>query len=326
LKTKSLSRNLSRIGQTAIAYVSKYGWPVFPVCWPDATGTCACGSNHIDPKRVGKVPKVAHGLLDASADLAQICRWWSRWPQANIGMATGQVSGVVVVDTDLDYDGTAKWADLMDVNGPVHTTLEVITGSGGRHYYFNAPKTPLRSRNGGLGAGIDLRADGGYVLLPPSLHRSGSVYEWDGPGETAPLPEWLLSLWPTGGSRTDSHIAAATDPTTLPLGKRALFFVAQGAAMGQQRPEAVAAARNYLSAGYSVEDTAAALMRGFTASQQDPERLWTLVDATAIAADLASRPAPRIRDAHPERKCESSHAKAYKRNGRVYLPTMGAGI
>ena len=133
---------LSQKGQYALTYAQRYDWEVFPVCWPNDQGTCACGSNHTDAKRVGKVPLVAHGLLDASVDPTEIYHWWTRWPEANIGMTTGRGSGVVVVDTDLDHGGTEKWADLLDINGPVHT-LEVITGGGGR-LFQGARHTPAQ--------------------------------------------------------------------------------------------------------------------------------------------------------------------------------------
>ncbi|MCL5957860.1 MAG: hypothetical protein M1358_00855, partial [Chloroflexi bacterium] len=82
----------------------------------------------------------------------------------------------------------------------------------------------------------------------------------------------------------------------VPLGRAALQFVANGALIGQQRERAVAAARNYLSAGYSVEDTAAAIWRGFQVCSQDPDREpWKYDDALFIAQDLANRPAPPLR-------------------------------
>jgi hypothetical protein len=171
---------LSPIGKAALAYATRYSWELFPLL-----------PRHKDH------PLVKWGK-GATSDPAQITRYWARWPDANIALATGRRSRVVVADIDARSGGHETWADLLDEHAPIDT-LEVVTGSGGgsHHVYFEAPDTPLQSVNGGLGIGIDAKADGGYVVLPPSIHPSGGVYAWDTSAvPPSLLPDWLFQLWP----------------------------------------------------------------------------------------------------------------------------------
>ena len=100
----------------------------------------------------------------------EVEQWWTQWPEANIGVVTGAVSGIVVVDVD-GVEGL-KW---MKANLPV-TSVYVQTGKGW-HGYFRHPGGSIGNR-ARLAPEVDLRADGGYVVAPPSVHPSGSVYEW----------------------------------------------------------------------------------------------------------------------------------------------------
>jgi hypothetical protein len=274
MNTSSL--HLSSLGQTAVAYATKYGWEVFPI-----------------GERAKDHPKIAWGE-GATSDPATLAGFWHQWPHANIALATGIRSGIAAVDIDPRHGGDEVWESLLTDHGRCDT-LEVVTGSGGRHVYFKAPDVALRSVNGGLGQGIDIKATGGYVVAPPSVHPNGNTYFWDNAGTApAPLPEWLLDLWPLATpDLAEPSIGRAVAVTkTMPLGRRALFFVAHGAPPGEQRSQAVAAARNYLSAGYSTEDTADALWKGFQSSVQDWQTPWRHEDARTIAEDLARRPAP----------------------------------
>lgn len=154
----------------------------------------------------GKAPLTPRGHNDASTDGDQIRRWWGRWPDANIGIATG--AGLAVVDVD-DEDGLD---DLTHAHGGLPTTLEAVTGGGGRHLFFRCDGE-LRCRNG-FGRGVDLKADGGYVIAPPSVHPSGAPYAWDtddeGPGDPiAELPAWVRSLRDSNASRPATTAGAA---------------------------------------------------------------------------------------------------------------------
>jgi hypothetical protein len=154
----------------ALAYAQR-GWSVFPL-HSIVHGRCACGRDCGSP---GKHPLVRRGLHEATTDPAVIKEWWTRCRSANIAIATGEL---VVIDIDLP-----KALESLDaVIGKLPRTLAALTGGGGVHLYFQA-RNELRnhaSRLPGLGdlPGIDLRATGGYVVAPPSLHVSGNRYRW----------------------------------------------------------------------------------------------------------------------------------------------------
>ena len=122
-----------------------------------------------------------------AATPAQVAEWWRRWPRANVGIVTGAVSGLVV----LDVDGEAGREALRGKELPPTPVVE--TGRGW-HYYFAHPGGDVRTCK--PASGLDLKADGGYVVAPPSLHPSGRRYRWtDGlsprDAPLAPLPAWL---------------------------------------------------------------------------------------------------------------------------------------
>lgn len=97
------------------------------------------------PIRPGdKRPLTAHGFKDASRDPAILRAWWEKNPDANIGIATGEGSGVVVLDVDDLKGGRAALTKLVGEHGPLALTPLCLTGGGGRHFYFRAPAAPLR--------------------------------------------------------------------------------------------------------------------------------------------------------------------------------------
>lgn len=151
----------------ALAYSAR-GWAVFP-CVPR-----------------GKKPLCAHGLKDATTDETQIRAWWERWPDANIGYPTGNL---VVLDVD-GAEGENSLAGLEFANGTLPQTLTAKTGKG-RHLYFKPAGAKIRNSTGRLGKHLDIRAEGGYVILPPSIHENGSQYHWEVNAEPAPLPAWI---------------------------------------------------------------------------------------------------------------------------------------
>jgi hypothetical protein len=147
----------------------------------------------------GKIPITAHGCLDASKDLDQIQSWWSAHPDANIGVATGSKSGIWVLDIDGE-DGEGSIRDLEKRIQPLPTTIESITGGGGRHLFFRLPDfkdaPTIRNSAKQLGIGLDVRGEGGYVVAPSSVHPSGRPYAWsvDTATEFAHPPVWLIAL------------------------------------------------------------------------------------------------------------------------------------
>ena len=119
----------------------------------------------------GKIPRNRGGLTNASTDPAVIAEWWRRWPSANVGIRTGAECGLVVLDVDTPKGGAGTLAELERKHGKLPATARVLTGGGGEHIYFRHPGRELRNSAGRLGAGLDTRGDGGYVVAPPSDPR-----------------------------------------------------------------------------------------------------------------------------------------------------------
>lgn len=167
----------------AQAYIAR-GWAVFPLhsVEPDPAQEgkwlCTCGNSSCTD--AGKHPRTSRGLRDSSKDPAKILEWFGpESPKANIGLVTGEVSGITVLDIDIGPGkaGAVTWNDLNKETGePV--TLVARTGSGGMHFVFKY-NSSLNTSSGTLGPGVDCRNDRGYIVAAPSQHRSGGVYEWD---------------------------------------------------------------------------------------------------------------------------------------------------
>jgi hypothetical protein len=134
-------------------------------------GRCTCGRRGC--RTPGKHPDVGPSwkrFRRERADLALVRRWFTQKPYANVGIVTGEISAVVV----LDADGEAGVTELERRGYPITWTAR--SGSGGLHLYFRHPGYPVGNRKiAGIG---DLRGDGGLIVAPPSLHVSGDRYEW----------------------------------------------------------------------------------------------------------------------------------------------------
>jgi hypothetical protein len=126
----------------------------------------------------------------ASTDESQIRAWWSIWPLAMIAMPTGRVSGIIVIDIDVK-NGANGFATLERLGWPVANAPRVSTPSGGAHLYFRYPPFPVRNSAGRIGPGIDVRGDGGMVILPPSRPRlNGLDYALERDGEEPHPLDW----------------------------------------------------------------------------------------------------------------------------------------
>jgi hypothetical protein len=134
--------------------------PVIPKC-PEAKAKKLVGRELAEHART--CSRDGHGFHDASTDPRKIHAWWNRWPGANIGMPTGKRSGVFV----LDVDDLGALAELEAEIGKLPATWTVRTPSGGLHLYFRHVEGVTNSP-GALPDGIDVRGEGGYVLVPPS--------------------------------------------------------------------------------------------------------------------------------------------------------------
>jgi hypothetical protein len=169
----------------AVRYAAAHEWPVFP---------CASAGERV------KRPLTAHGLYDASRNPAVIREWWRHWPNAFIGLPTGNAIGAAVLDIDVK-DDHANGFDSLDALGfaILPDTPMAHTASGGLHLYFALPAgVEIRNTAGasgsGIGPGLDWRGQGGYVIAP----SPGSGYAWD------PL------------SNLDTVLLAAVPPALLP--------------------------------------------------------------------------------------------------------------
>jgi Bifunctional DNA primase/polymerase, N-terminal/AAA domain/Primase C terminal 1 (PriCT-1) len=198
----------SATGQAALSYAAR-GWPVFPLHTPTTGGSCDCRKDGCDS--IGKHPRTMNGLTSATTDPEAIRRWWKMWPSANVGILTGAGSGLVVIDVDGRNGGRETLATLT-----LPETLTVETGDG-LHMYFKHPGGAVPS-NSDILPGIDRKADGGYVVAPPSLHASGRLYrfaaEWPADRPLAPLPAFALN-----GKRPPS-VTAGAPGARIPQGKR----------------------------------------------------------------------------------------------------------
>jgi hypothetical protein len=139
----------------------------------------------------GKRPIVAwREFQQRIASAEEIDRWFRHWPDANVGIVTGRISGIVVVDVDLRHGGPDSVTAAEALHGPLPPTVEAATGGGGRHLYFAHPGSTLANRVA-IRPGIDVRGDGGCVVAPPSVHPSGRRYAWvegRGPDQLALAP------------------------------------------------------------------------------------------------------------------------------------------
>ncbi len=142
--------------------------------------------------------KGSHGCHDATSDSDVARARWKKWPSANIGGATGSRSGFWVLDVDAHHDGDKSLAALEAEHGPLPPTVETSTPRGGRHLYWRwgADGPEIRNSAGRIGTGIDVRGEGGSIVMPPSVLADGRCYRWvkNGAGTFADAPEWLVKL------------------------------------------------------------------------------------------------------------------------------------
>ena len=134
----------------------------------------------------------------------------------NMGIVTGKISGLCVLDVDKKSGGFETLENLTAEFGSLPQTPTAITGGGGLHFYFEAHG--IRNSAGILGKGLDIRGDGGYVVCPPSVHESGTHYQWQpglSPDEVpvAPIPNWLLD-------KLNRKVSEVSEAGTIEEGRR----------------------------------------------------------------------------------------------------------
>jgi len=225
-----------------------------------------------EPDSAGKAPMIPwKAYQNRLATEGEIHRWWSQWPHANIGVVTGKVSGVVVVDVD-GPEGQATLRTL----APVPPTWRSRTGKG-EHLWFKHPGGATIQNFAKRRPGLDLRADGGLVVAPPSRHPSGVLYEWALAPEDVDLadpPPWFFDL-----------LHPPADDVGPRRSEDEWLRLLQGAPEGQRHDVAVRIAGHFLGLG-SPPSVVEALLLGY-ASQcrppHDPD------DVRRIVRDLAAK-------------------------------------
>lgn len=183
------------------------GWKVIPVHWVDDDGACSCKLGVKCPS-AGKHPVHQNWPNVASSDTSVILDWWRQtvpvemmpardWhPAANLGVVTGAVSGIFVMDNDEYAGGGATLAKYAKRHGDMPVTRVHQTGSGGQHLIFEHPGFPVRnSARKRFGDGIDIRGEHGFIVAPPSVSAKGA-YEVNPAHDIdpGPAPEWMLAL------------------------------------------------------------------------------------------------------------------------------------
>lgn len=230
------------------------GWRVLPLHHPTPDG-CSCANKRCSA--IGKHPRLRSAWpARASANPDVIREWWQRWPAANVGIATGRGSGVVALDVDPRHGGDDTLRDLELCYAALPETPRTLTGGGGAAVLFRAPARMVRNSAGQLGAGLDVRGEGGLVVMPPSVHDSGLRYEWEcDPDDVvlAELPPWLAALLAqrAATSRQERPLDAP-----IPEGQRNATLVRMAGAMRR--------------AGFGVEAVRAGLLRENAASCVPP--------------------------------------------------------
>jgi hypothetical protein len=232
-------------------------------------------------KPKSKLPATRHGCLDATKDLETVGGWWEGGPALNIGIATGAPSGIWVLDIDGDA-GEASWRRIEQEYGTkLPATAEVLTGSGGRHIYFQLPDFKgapgIRNSAGQVAPGIDVRGTGGYVVAPPSVHPNGKPYAWLDESSIAEAPVWLVELV-TRVNVADLDRRRSDDHWTK--------ILHNGAVEGTRNQTAASLAGHFLRAGASAVETFELLWTWNQCRNRPP---MTEAELSSVVASIARR-------------------------------------
>lgn len=175
----------------ALDYAAR-GWNIVPLHTP-VNGHCTCGDK--DCSSIGKHPRTRHGYKEATTDTDTIKLWFEMWPNANVGIATGSDTGIFTIDDDPRNGGMESFYEIVEKYGKFPETVESLTGGGGFHLWFKHPG--FRVKNIKLAQGIEIKGDGGLIVAPHSLHKSGNHYDFEVSShpddvEIALPPDWLI--------------------------------------------------------------------------------------------------------------------------------------
>lgn len=249
----------------AAAEYGRRGFRVVPLHNLEAGGACSCGRADCD-KSAGKHPRIKGWQKEASSDADTIGVWWLDWPRANVGLAMGGRARLVALDVD-GAGGRESLARLEAVHGALPRTLTSRSGraDGGEHRLFVVPAdldlSAIKNRSSKIAPGLDVRADGGQIVVSPSIHKSGRPYTWIDDSPIAPLPRWLFDLAaPADPPAPPPPPAPSISPTA-----RGADAVTRASAYLARMPEAISG-----SGGHQATwNAAVALVRGFALSPGD---------------------------------------------------------
>lgn len=310
--------------KAALDYAAR-GWRVLPLHTPAGTGGCSCG----DPEcgSLGKHPRTAHGLKDATTDPATIGAWWQQWPAANIGVLTGTPSGFFVLD--IDGDEAVRTLKEFDRIPPKEHALWQRTGRGWQVLFEVPADFAVKNTAGAVAEHVDTRGDGGYIVAPPSLHANGKRYQWLTTNAPGPAPAWLLEALrpversqakPAGAnvSRVSTRtgcdgvhpylaaaledeatkVRAADDGTRNATLNHAAFSLGQLEAAGLCEADAQAAlAAAATAAGLTATEAARTFASGWDAGRQQPRDIPEPTRRTDCERQATAGPDPRPRGA-----------------------------
>lgn len=212
------------IDQWVDYYARRERWKLFPVHGAGPDG-CTCGDREC--KSPGKHPSNASGFKEATDADFVLQRWFGDGDR-NIGLATGAKSGVFVLDID-GPEGEKALKALQEEHGRLPATRTSSTGRG-EHRFFRMPEgEKIANSAGRLGPKLDIRGDGGYVILPPSHHASGAQYKWrDDKAEIAEAPAWLIERVrsrPQAERPVEERAAVTADEHTSQRAREALAAI-----------------------------------------------------------------------------------------------------
>ncbi len=265
--------------ESAALRYAELGWAVFPLA------------------ERAKVPrKGSKGLLDATTDRYTVWQWWQEEPQSNIGVNCGR-SGLVVIDVDVRNGGAKTWAELTTQYGDgISRTVAANTGGGGRHFFYRRGWKPIKSAGGLLGPGVDVKSEGGYIILPPSVHPSGRPYAWlRDPWSVNPSP-FPPELEAICAATPPSPAVEAPPPPSGPLRENAADYW-----LARALERAVPGTRNET---------------GFWLACQLRDERVPKEEARGVLLDYASRVTGLAPEPYTEREALASLEEAYSRAPR----------
>lgn len=171
----------------------------------------------------GKTPLTKNGCKDATTDAAIVKGWWQKYPNANIGIATGNKSGgLLVIDLDIDedkgLDGYHTLKDWERENGNLPDTWQSITGRGGNHLFYKSSRQI--TNKAGILDGIDIRGEGGYIVAPPSIHSNGKHYEWEQDPNEFILADATETVYKLIETASNNETTEFKPPEVIQSGKR----------------------------------------------------------------------------------------------------------